>query len=377
MVTMIVLILAALVHVVDSEPGWHVGWGFESHGGFPSNPWASYQMNQSTTAYFVGNASGMDNKAELTAEVHLGYVGIGWQINNIPSNYSHLETYEILEAKRLKELRPDVKVSVLRNTEVATVFWDSARAKMFDPSTQDFWVMCEDGKPCAGTWGSPAGNTVKYWFNFSNPRLVDWWVNEYIGEATNETLFDGVYFDCSCGSPPNIPSADADKFQANAQVAFDRALALIKSKGKWASAWNDDGSITPATCADQMRSWMATGRNSSLSLQILGDAFGPHWNPIKSVTLAQQQNNTIAAFLIARGDSAMLELPVVGAYEDMRSYQWSPMLGWDYGIPIGIPTEVGPGVFLRTWTNAKVVLDCNKYASEIIMRYTKTESSVV
>lgn len=34
----------------------------------------------------------------------------------------------------------DVKVSVLRNSEVATVFWDSAREKMFDPSTQDFWV---------------------------------------------------------------------------------------------------------------------------------------------------------------------------------------------------------------------------------------------
>jgi hypothetical protein len=33
-------------------------------------------------------------------------------------------------------LRPDIRVSVLRNTEVATVFWDSAKAKMFDPDTQ-------------------------------------------------------------------------------------------------------------------------------------------------------------------------------------------------------------------------------------------------
>lgn len=31
------------------------------------------------------------------------------------------------------------------------------------------------------------------------------------------------------------------------------------------------------------------------------------------------QNNTVAAFMIARGESAMLELPVAGAYEAMSS----------------------------------------------------------
>ena len=88
------------------------------------------------------------------------YVGIGWQLNNIPSHYSHLEEYEIEEARALKALRPDVRVSVLRNTEVATVFWDSAKAKMYDPNTQDFWTQC-NGKPCKGSWDSPAGNTDK------------------------------------------------------------------------------------------------------------------------------------------------------------------------------------------------------------------------
>lgn len=73
----------------------------------------------------------MDNPAELMLEAKLGYVGIGWQLNNVPSHYSHLERYEVEEARRLKSLRPDVRVSVLRNTEVATVFWDSARAKMY------------------------------------------------------------------------------------------------------------------------------------------------------------------------------------------------------------------------------------------------------
>ena len=148
-----------------------VGWGFSAHGGFPVNPWASYQLNQSTVAYFVGNASGMDSVGEVEAEVKLGYLGIGWQLNNIPSHYSHLEAAEIAQAKVLRAARPDVRIGVLRNTEVATVFWDTAKKVMNDPATQHYWTQCPNAttggtSPCVGTWASPAGNTPKYFFNF-------------------------------------------------------------------------------------------------------------------------------------------------------------------------------------------------------------------
>lgn len=86
----------------------------------------------------------MDSQHELDGELKLGYVGIGWQLNNIPSHYSHLETYEVEEAQILKKLRSTIKVSVLRNTEVATVFWDTAKEKMFDPTTQDWWTQCKN-----------------------------------------------------------------------------------------------------------------------------------------------------------------------------------------------------------------------------------------
>ena len=81
--------------------------------------------------------------------------------------YSNLEKYEIEEAKILKSMRPDVRVGVLRNSEVATWFWNSAKEKMNDPATQDWWTQCPDKKhpgqmaPCVGSWGSPAGNTPK------------------------------------------------------------------------------------------------------------------------------------------------------------------------------------------------------------------------
>ena len=71
------------------------------------------------------------------------------------------------------------------------------------------------------------------------------WLNVYIGEALHNPLIDAIYFDCCCGSPPgdaflDNPAAVA-RYAADAQAAFDRALAMIAAAGKWASAWNPEG----------------------------------------------------------------------------------------------------------------------------------------
>ena len=230
---LLLVLLLDPVTCSSSFPGWNVGWGFAAGGGFPPLPasFRSWQLNRSTVGYFLGNASGMDSVAEVRAEVgKFGVVGIGWQLNNIPSKYSHLETFEIEEARKLKAMRPGVKVMVLRNTEVASVFWDSAKKVMDDPNTQDYWTQC-GGKPCAGVWASPAGNTPKYFFNFSNPDLRAWWVHEYVGTALDNPLFDGVYYDCSCGSPPG-DHLDQAAMQRAAQGAFDEVLAMATKKGK-------------------------------------------------------------------------------------------------------------------------------------------------
>ena len=456
---------------------WVVGWGFDKFGGFVKNPWASWQMNRSTTAYFVGNASGMDSKQEMMEEVKLGYIGVGWQLNNLPSKFQHLEAFERLESQRLRALRPDVRVGVLRNTEVVTVFWDSARAVMFNNATQDYWTQCH-GRPCKGTWVSPAGNTPKYYINFSNPRAADWWVETFVGSALMDPLFDGVYFDCSCGAPMGVSSQDAPQFQSDAQNAFNRVVAAAAKVGKWVSAWNNNGDISgPQNCASEVRNWMSIGANTSLSLQILGSAFVKHQRPTPSpspspssplppaacsnqcgailgydadssgivvppinttsdaaccaacrnnskceayvmgpcnahdpgCTAGQMTcflvggfkgmrrskdrataclrrptppppppppqpydgvaiNNTVAAFLVARGISAMLELPVLGAYEDMSHYVWSPLLDADYGTPLGPGREVSPGFFARNYTRAHVALNCTAWTSEITFR---------
>ena len=339
------------------------GWGFISHGGFPPIPWASWQLNQSTTAYFLGNQSGMDNSSELAKEVSLGYVGIGWQLNNIPSNYSHLERFEAAEAARLKSLRPDVRVGVLRNTEVAAEFWDVARARMHDPATQDFWTMCGDA-PCSQLW---AGTTLSYWFNFSNPHLVDWWVNVYIGGVVNSSGFDGIYFDCQCDSAPGVPQADEARFQADTQAAFDRALALISSAGKWASSWNTavhNGYISRGNCQSVTAQWIVIGADATHALQIKGAAFQM---PSVGVPDPREENNTIAAFLISRGASAMMMIGSTPMFLMDRFDYAYPLLNADFGVPVG-PATVNGTIFTRDYSNARVTLDCGSWSSTFAFR---------
>lgn len=92
-------------------------------------------------------------------------------------------------------------------------------------------------------------------------------------------------------------------------------------------------------------------------------------------------NNTVAAFLIARGPSAMLELPVLGAYEDMTNYVLSPLLDMDYGIPLGPGRKLGGNggiqgasgqgggsVFTREYTRASVTLNCSDWTSVIRLK---------
>jgi len=80
-----------------------------------------------------------------------------------------------------------------------------------------------------------------------------------------------------------------------------------------------------------------------------------------------EQNNTIAAFMIARGATAMLELPVGGAYENMRMYDVdAPILQADWGPPLGVGKEEAPGVFTREFASATLSLDCNSWTSTFI-----------
>eukprot|EP01047_Picozoa_sp_COSAG01_P029776 COSAG01_NODE_2054_length_8538_cov_4.853656_5_plen_82_part_00 len=65
------------------------------------------------------------------------------------------------------------------------------------------------------------------------------------------------------------------------------------------------------------------------------------------------------AFLIARGESALLEYPPTGNFPNASQFPWSPLLDADYGHPLGIATETSNGSFVREWSRATIRFDCN------------------
>eukprot|EP01047_Picozoa_sp_COSAG01_P029774 COSAG01_NODE_2054_length_8538_cov_4.853656_3_plen_383_part_00 len=189
----------------------------------------SYQMNRSTIAYFIGNASGTNSAAEIQAEARFGYMGVGWQLDGIPRHWKQgLEVVELAAARQLKARQPGMRVLVSRQTEVGTVMWNSVAAlRAADPKNKrGFWTSCR-GKPCAVKWETDSS----FFFNWNSAALRDWWVYEYIGAALNESLVDGVYLDCACRAPEG-DHLNQGQFQANAQLAVNRAIALATSRGK-------------------------------------------------------------------------------------------------------------------------------------------------
>lgn len=82
------------------------------------------------------------------------------------------------------------------------------------------------------------------------------------------------------------------------------------------------------------------------------------------------QNNTIAAFVIARGaGGGFLELPVCGAFESMADYDLSnPLLKAELGTPLGAGKQTTPGSYAREFTKATVSLDCATWRSTFVMK---------
>ena len=59
-------------------------------------------------------------------------------------------------------------------------------------------------------------------------------------------------------------------------------------------------------CNVTMRSWIAAGQNDSHTLQILAPGFSGAKPGVKGPSNTHDQNNTIAAFLLARGRNTVL-----------------------------------------------------------------------
>ena len=330
-----------------------VGWAFAKHGGFPPTPasWGySGVVRDWTVAYFMGNASGPNNAAEVAAQSRFGIAGIGWQINNKPGNYSHEEQYEAAAAKQIKTSRAAAKVMVTRDTQVVTYFWDSARAVMME-HPEYFLRDPKTGQPVSRAWVSPAGNTPKYWLNFSNAHAAAWWEDTFYGEALAQ--YDGIYTDCSCEDPPGIDQATLLAVKAAGQISVDRVLVRAAAAGKWISSWSHEGEVRKPSCAANVRDLFERGKS-----------YATVQHQFNQADKEQTLPTSVAAFLVARGQHATLMWAVAGIYESATMYSWdAPLLERDWGMPLSDVVEQPTGVFKREFEGGTVALDCNIFAA--------------
>ena len=278
-------------------------------------------------------------------------------------------------AVELKRLNPSVKVLGIRNDQVVSPLWDSARARMLDPSSSHFWLHDASGNPIVGAWtDSPqrnqtmaSGAVTKYFLNWSEPVARQWWADVHVGSALAEQNLDGAYFDCACESV--LPVDELVRKHADAAPAIRQVLYRAVQAGKWLAPYKPDGptaacdkpQVRRSYCAVPMRYFIELGKNTSAGAQN-STMLMLHDFRDKEQTV----ETSVAAFLIARGASALLRLSsCVGCAYDKPTPPWSPLFERSVGRPLGAATETRTGVFERQYQKANVTLDCGTFTASI------------
>eukprot|EP00729_Bicosta_minor_P005769 gene5769-1170_t len=383
--------------------------------GYPPIPLDGYptmMMNRSTVAYFLGNDTGLNSAAENMAQARFGIVGLGWQLamRNKETPWQHLEQWEVVTSAAIKAINPDAKVLVSRNVETSGIQWDHCRPYFLDfefARKSSLWVVgqlgargsprCDAGMLCNGSWG--CGNCgplmpfdgypgIPYGqlkFNWSSPNLTAWWLQHHLLAAVaNRTtrpkaVIDGVHFDCECGNDNGIAPEKMQSFNAAAVAGFGEHLPLFAQHKKMSIAWTGER-IRKSKCGtDMARLRNIYTDDAKQTFQLVYD------NDITDF------NQTLAAFLILRGEHALFEFGVIGPYEcasepcgcDKNSlpdqqcpkpghypgggygpYRWSPLLDVDYGVPVSAPVVDGSS-WSRRWSHAHISLDCASWQATI------------
>ncbi len=334
---------------------------------YTAYPWApEYNLARSTFATFLGNATGPNSAAETAAEARFGIIGLGWQLQMVPHNWSHLVETEITTARSLLALNPSARILVTREDEVAVGLYDEQAAIMHDPTKTSWWLQI-NGSVVVGEWGTPnapPGGLKKQWYNFSTPAMTAWWLTSFVGVALSTPEFAGIYVDCSCGPPKGLKPGR--EYLAAADEALSAASKAAVVQGKWLTSWFSNAALpsppnatnrySPQSCASSVRDMAAQFGGSNYTLQL-------DYQPWKFKYTSGLP--WIAAFLLVRGPYAVLEWPT-GVYEYAVDMPWDPLLSTlDVGEPAGPMVEVVPNVFTRLWTKVNVSFDCNVFEGSV------------
>jgi hypothetical protein len=222
-----------------------------------------------------------------------------------------------------------------------------------------------------GSWGH------KKYFDFSQPALREWYASTYLNGSVNDPLFDGVFFDCSCGHPKNASALGDAAYKAGYDQVWQKVNAALAAKGRWGTAWagpnvvnptvNPQGSDGNSVCKQLMPKIIKLGQaNGTSQFEWAGNLLGHNSDRSDNFTLY------LAGFLMGKGASSTLTAHVTGGFDasilDESGFtNNSALLNVDYGEPLGLAVCVG-GLVGRacpslTWerrlSKASVVIRCD------------------
>lgn len=231
--------ICLLVYVHTSFPSWALA----PYQG-PKPPWNYKGYNSFPAFYFGANESGLENSSWLPFVAQHQVAGWGWQQNfhSVGQDRWHYSQQEVSLAQMASRMATYMEVTpaspqkrlqalfVYRHLEVAEWYFTTSATAFHDPGNRDMFLHDKNGHIC---WDN-FDNTGPYW-NFSSPRVTEWFLNEVAAEIVREANVQAVFFDETdylyCGGTAGNCSADVHTgaeglAQYRAKLQLLRSLAL-------------------------------------------------------------------------------------------------------------------------------------------------------
>ena len=303
------------------------------------------------------------------------------------------------QCHKVKQINPETKCFVYRNTELALEWLSSQRAVM-DELHRDWFVQYQDdavstaAAKCRGAgtcdknngiccaFGKVIGQNQAPWkgerqfaWDFTNESLQAWWVdNMFLGKNAvgGSPYVDGCFSDDVDGFPREQESwlpqlgyslEQLQALQVATQQTWQRAVEKLVSQGgyNWQMFGQGDGprgtGMLAANCTQHMRTLCEPRMQQRPMLMPAGG--GPNF---------EQFNQTLAAFLITRPPFAYIGYGWKGcgaASKKVGRDYWEPLFDLDVGEPRGGCEEGPSGVFHRAWSLGNASLDCNTFSAHL------------
>eukprot|EP01084_Bolivina_argentea_P289549 497233_1 len=349
-------------------PHISTAWYPENPTGNLVNPKATYSMKLSTAAWFIGNVTGLNNITELNAEAKYGCIGIGWEVNNIDSNFTNEDKSCNQTAISLKQINPFMQTLAPRNTECVGVIYNIIR-KAIESNQYELFLT----NPNNSTeiyiipWSSGVDEFNAAWINFLNNDSIDWFLSNWIEPAVQNNNFDGIYWD-GCGPKPDIILNDKQyqQWQNGSKYFWQKANEIILKYNKWSMSWHgyyfnatNISYFGPELCSNQISDYIQIAKQIDVDF-----SFMYNYQDIGKY----DPSLWLALFLIIRGKSATFMMKVHGGFDLALSFPFDNDWNVDYGVPRQDAYQIQNNIFFRAWSKANVTFNCNDMSYSIVLK---------